>query len=116
MLASLIASGGRCANAQGITFNNTDDDLSLAGKFIARLEKLHQQHMKGSMGKVCNHRLITHALHPSTVTPSRKLEFRVQHLTESNQCPLGFFLYALKNSCAMLRVNVALLSSVLKAG
>jgi hypothetical protein len=52
MLATLIASGVSKVNSQTVTFNTTDDGLSLAGMFFARLETMHAEHISGALGKV----------------------------------------------------------------
>jgi hypothetical protein len=39
-------------NAHAITLNTTDDGLSVAGIFFAKLETLHAKHMSGDIGKV----------------------------------------------------------------
>jgi hypothetical protein len=52
MLATFIAVVMPNATAQTITFNTTDDGLSIAGMFFAKLETLHAKHMSGEMGKV----------------------------------------------------------------
>jgi hypothetical protein len=50
MLASLIV--GVLPNAYAITLNTTDDGLSVAGMFFAKLEILHAKHMSGEIVKV----------------------------------------------------------------
>jgi hypothetical protein len=52
MLATLIASDVSNVNAQTVTFDTTDDGLSLAGMFFAKLESMHAKHLSGAMGKV----------------------------------------------------------------
>jgi hypothetical protein len=52
MLATLVASGLIHAYAQGITFNTTDDGMSLAGMFFAKLDSMNAKHMSGAMAKV----------------------------------------------------------------
>jgi hypothetical protein len=52
MLATLITGGVQNVNAEAITFKSTDDGLSVAGMFFAKLESLHARHMSGKMGKV----------------------------------------------------------------
>jgi hypothetical protein len=52
MLAPLIASGESNVSAQTVTFNTTDDGLSLAAMFFAKLESMHAKHISGAMGKV----------------------------------------------------------------
>jgi hypothetical protein len=52
MLATLVASGLTNVNAQGITFNTTDDGMSLAGMFFAKLDSMNAKHMSGAMAKV----------------------------------------------------------------
>jgi hypothetical protein len=50
MLATLVV--GVLPNAYAITLNTTDDGLSVAGIFFAKLETLHAKHMSGEIGKV----------------------------------------------------------------
>jgi hypothetical protein len=52
MLAALIAKRVSNADAQAIAFNTTDDGMSLAGMFFAKLETMHTKHMSGAVGKV----------------------------------------------------------------
>jgi hypothetical protein len=57
MLATLIVGGEPNVNAQSISldkvkFNATDDGLSIAGMFFAKLETMHAKHMSGGIGKV----------------------------------------------------------------
>jgi hypothetical protein len=58
MLASLLAGGVPNANAQNVSvsalaFNSTDDGLSIAGMFFAKLDMMHAKHMSGKAEKVC---------------------------------------------------------------
>jgi hypothetical protein len=57
MLASLLAGGVPNANAQNVSvsalaFNSTDDGLSIAGMFFAKLDMMHAKHMSGKAEKV----------------------------------------------------------------
>jgi hypothetical protein len=51
MLATCMV--GVVPSANAVTLNATDDGLSLAGMFFAKLEILHAKHMSGETGQVC---------------------------------------------------------------
>jgi hypothetical protein len=60
MVASLLAGRVPNTNAQGVSlsaiaFNTTDDGLSIAGMFFAKLDKIHAKHMSGEIVKVSFH-------------------------------------------------------------
>jgi hypothetical protein len=57
MVASLLAGRVPNTNAQGVSlsaiaFNATDDGVSIAGMFFAKLDKIHAKHMSGEIVKV----------------------------------------------------------------